>query len=139
LGQRKSAFERLGPSGSHNEEGGRPRNQSNRFEQPKEIRSRVPVRTIPQNYSHQDNSWLEGGAESEYREIRTHDRFPYFSSRLASVRLPHKFKPSNHSKYDGKTEPRQWLRIYSQSVELARGDDDIKALFFPMALETVPL
>jgi hypothetical protein len=55
------------------------------------------------------------------------------------VRLPHKFKPLNHSKYDGKTEPRQWLRIYSQSIELAGSDDDIKALFFPMALDVVPL
>jgi hypothetical protein len=53
--------------------------------------------------------------------------------------LPHKFKPSNHSKYDGKTELKQWLRIYSQSIELAGGDDDIKALFFPMALENMPL
>jgi hypothetical protein len=49
------------------------------------------------------------------------------------------FKLSNHSKYDGKTEPRQWLKIYSQSIELAGKDDDIKALFFPMALETLPL
>ena len=40
---------------------------------------------------------------------------------------------------DGKTEPRQWLRIYSQSIELVGGDDDIKTLFFPMALETMPL
>jgi hypothetical protein len=47
--------------------------------------------------------------------------------------------PSNHSKYDGKTKPKQWLRIYSQSIELAGGDDDIKALFFPMALEAMPL
>ena len=31
---------------------------------------------------------------------------PVFANRLASIRLPHKFKPSNHSKYDGKTEPR---------------------------------
>jgi hypothetical protein len=67
------------------------------------------------------------------------DRFPYFANRLLSVRLPHKFKPSNHSKYGGKTEPKQWLRIYSQSIELAGGDDDIKALFFPMALEAMPL
>jgi hypothetical protein len=79
------------------------------------------------------------GAESEHREVRTHDRFPYFLRQLASVRLPHKFKLSNHSRYDGKTEPRQWLRIYSQSIELAGGDDDIKTLFFSMALETMPL
>jgi hypothetical protein len=66
------------------------------------------------------------------------DNHSYFSSQLVSVRLPHKFKPSNHSKYDEKTEPRQWLRIYSQLIELAGGDDDIKALFFPMAHETMP-
>jgi hypothetical protein len=53
--------------------------------------------------------------------------------------LPHKFKPSNHSKYDGNAEPRQCPRIYSQSIELAGGDNDIKALLFPMALETMPL
>jgi hypothetical protein len=29
--------------------------------------------------------------------------------------------------------------IYSLSIELASGDDDIKALFFPMALKTMPL
>jgi hypothetical protein len=34
---------------------------------------------------------------------------------------------------------KQWLRIYSQSIELAGGDDDIKALFFPMALEAMSL
>lgn len=33
----------------------------------------------------------------------------------------------------------QWLRIYSESIELVGGDDDTKALFFPMALETLPL
>jgi hypothetical protein len=46
---------------------------------------------------------------------------------------------SNHSKYDGKTDPKKWLRIYSQLIELAGGDDDFKALFFPMALEAMPL
>jgi hypothetical protein len=51
----------------------------------------------------------------------------------------YEFKPSNHSKYDGKIKPKQWLRIYSQSIELAGGDDDIKTLFFPMAPEAMPL
>jgi hypothetical protein len=35
--------------------------------------------------------------------------------------------------------PHKWLRIYSQSIELADRDDDIKALFFLMALENMPL
>jgi hypothetical protein len=67
------------------------------------------------------------------------DRFPCLSERLLSVRLPYKFKPSNHTKYDGKTEPNQWLHIYSKSIKLAGGDDDIKVLYFPMALDIVPL
>jgi hypothetical protein len=77
--------------------------------------------------------------ESEFRDTRLPNRFPCFSNRLLSIKLPHKFKPSNHTKYNGKTKPTQWLRIYSQSVELAGGDDDVKALFFPMALEAIPL
>ena len=88
---------------------------------------------------HQYNN-REGEGESEYKEASIpSNRFPCFSSRLLNIRLPYKFKPSNHTKYDGKTEPNQWLRIYSQSIELAGGDDDIKVLYFPMALEVVPL
>jgi hypothetical protein len=66
------------------------------------------------------------GARSEHREAGTHDRFPCFSRRLASVQLPHKFKPSNHSKYDRKAEPRYWLRIYLQSIELASENNETK-------------
>jgi hypothetical protein len=107
---------------SNKRESRRDHSQSNRIEQPRESRSRVPIQTAPWNYSHQNDSWQEGGAKLEYREAGAHDKFPCFANRLASVWLPHKFKPSNHSKYDGKTEPRQWLRIYSQSIELASGD-----------------
>jgi hypothetical protein len=96
--------------------------------------SKPPIPLAPRNYSHRINSWQEGGDESKYNEARVPDRFPYFANWLLSVRLPLKFKTSNHSKYDGKTEPKEWLRIYSQSIELASGDDDIKALFFSMAL-----
>ena len=55
------------------------------------------------------------------------------------MQLPYKFKSSNHTKYDEKTEPNQWLHIYSHSIELACDDDNIKVLYFPMALDTVPL
>ena len=82
----------------------------------------------------------EGRGESEYREANiSPDRFPYFSNRLLSVWLPYKFKPSNRAKYDKKTEPNQWLCIYSQSIKLVGGDDDIKVLYFSMAPDTVPL
>ena len=54
--QRKSAFERLGPSGSHNRESRRDHSQSYRVEQPREIRSIVPIQIAPWNYSHQNDS-----------------------------------------------------------------------------------
>jgi hypothetical protein len=136
--QRKFTFDRLSPNGCSNRGSRGDQHQSNRVEQPRDNRSRPLVPTAPRNHSHRVD-WREGGVESEYREAGVPDRFPCFINRLLSVRLPYKFKPSNHTKYDGKTESKQWLRIYSQSIELASGDDDIKALFFPMALEVMPL
>ena len=62
--QRKSTFERLGPSGSHNGGSQRNHSQNNRVKQPRKARSRAPTRTATQNYSHQDDSWQEGGIES---------------------------------------------------------------------------
>jgi hypothetical protein len=104
--QRRSAFERLGPNESQNWEKRRDNNQSNQIKRLREEGSRTshhsPLRFIPRT----NNNWPEEGAESKHREVRTHDRFPCFSRRLASIRLPHKFKPSNHSKYNGKTEPK---------------------------------
>jgi hypothetical protein len=50
--QRRSAFERLGPNGSHNRESRRNHSQNNRIGQPRGSRSRVPVQTVPWNYSH---------------------------------------------------------------------------------------
>jgi hypothetical protein len=42
----------------------------------------------------------------DYGRTEPYDRFPYFAGRLQTLKLPHKFKPANHSKYDGKVEPR---------------------------------
>ena len=76
-------------------------------------------------------SYYRRARSPDYGRIEPYDRFPFFVGRLQTLKLRHKFKPANHSKYDGKVEPRQWLRVCSQSIELAGGDDDIKALFFP--------
>jgi hypothetical protein len=54
--QRRFAFKRLGPSGSHNRESRRGHSQSNRVERLRENRSRVPIQIAPQNYSHQNDS-----------------------------------------------------------------------------------
>jgi hypothetical protein len=110
--QRRSAFDRLGPDANHNEGSRTNHHQNNRTKQPRERGNRPLAPTAPQSLSYSSN-WREGGGESDFRETRIPDRFPCFSNRLLSIRLPHKFKPSNHSKYDGKSEPRQWLCIYS--------------------------
>jgi hypothetical protein len=77
-----------------------------------DTRDRPPVHPAPHNPPWQ-NDRDEGGAESEYREVRVPNKFPCFARRLLSVQLPYKFKPSNQFKYNGKIEPNQWLRIYS--------------------------
>ena len=45
----------------------------------------------------------------------------------------------NLKKYDGKQDPRQWLRIYSTAIEVAGGTNSTKVIYFPMALESAPL
>jgi hypothetical protein len=77
-----------------------------------DVRGRPLIHPASCNPPRQNNR-DEGSVESEYRKAGVPNRFPCFARRLLSVWLPYKFKPSNHSKYDGKTKPNQWLRIYS--------------------------
>jgi hypothetical protein len=78
--QRRSAFDRLGPNGSSNKGSRGDQNQSIRVERTRENRTRPPIPSAPRNYLRRINSWQEGGAESEYREARVPDRFPYFAN-----------------------------------------------------------
>jgi hypothetical protein len=80
--QWRSAFDRLGPNGSSNKGSKEDQNQSNRVERTRDNRSRPPIPSAPRNYSHQINSWQEGGAESKYKEARVPNSFPCFSNWL---------------------------------------------------------
>jgi len=40
----------------------------------------------------------------------------------------------NLQKYDGKQDPHQWVRIYSNAIEVAGGSSSTKVIYFPMAL-----
>ena len=55
-----------------------------------------------------------------------------------AIQFPPKFKPTNIDKHDGNREPSQWLQCYSQAIELAGGDNDVNAIYFPMVLDTTP-
>ena len=69
------------------------------------------------------------------------DRFPAFSQNINYAEYPTGFNPvnmQNLKKYDGKQDPRQWLRIYSTAIEVAGGTNSTKVIYFPMALESAP-
>ena len=67
------------------------------------------------------------------------DRFPAFTSRFNNYKYPEGFKPVGITKYDGKKAPQQWIRCYSIAIEVARGSNTTKVVYFPMALEPAPL
>ena len=70
------------------------------------------------------------------------DRFQAFSQNINYAEYPTGFNPvnmQNLKKYNGKQDPRQWLRIYSTAIEVAGGTNSTKVIYFPMALESAPL
>jgi hypothetical protein len=52
---------------------------------------------------------------------------------------PKEFKSVSITKYNGKQDPRQWLRCYSMAIEVLGGVNTTKVIYFPMALESAPL
>jgi hypothetical protein len=77
--QRRSAFERLGSNESQNRERRRDNNCSNQIERPREEESMTSHHSPPRFIPRTNNNWPEEGAESEHREVGTHDRFSCFS------------------------------------------------------------
>jgi hypothetical protein len=54
------------------------------------------------------------------------------------VVLPDKFKPDIGTRYDGTTNPVEFLQLYVIAVQAARGDQRAMANWFPMALKDAP-
>ncbi|GJN36976.1 hypothetical protein PR202_gb25885 [Eleusine coracana subsp. coracana] len=38
-------------------------------------------------------------------------------------------------KYDGQTNPREWLQLYNTSIQSARGDSYVMANYLPVCLD----
>jgi hypothetical protein len=51
---------------------------------------------------------------------------------------PDKFKPDIGARYDGTTNPVEFLQLYIVAVQAARGDQRAMANWFPMALKDAP-
>jgi hypothetical protein len=58
-----------------------------------------------------------------------------FSHRLRQVVWPDKFRPMTIETYDGSTNPKEWIQIYSMTIEAASGDDYVKANYLPTVLQ----
>jgi hypothetical protein len=51
---------------------------------------------------------------------------------------PDKFKPDIGARYDGTTNPVEFLQLYVVAIQAARGDQRAMANWFPMALKDAP-
>jgi hypothetical protein len=53
------------------------------------------------------------------------------------ARWPVNFKPSGIEKYDGSTNPAEWLEVYHLVIEAARGDSYVMANYLPDYLSSL--
>jgi hypothetical protein len=56
---------------------------------------------------------------------------------LREVRWPAKFKACHIERYDGSSNPEEFIQVYQTIIEAASGDDRVKANFLPTALSGV--
>ena len=68
---------------------------------------------------------------------RNYSVSPYsaFAHRLCQVIWPDKFRPRPIEKYNGTTNPKEWIQIYEMVIKAASGDDYVKANFLPTVLQ----
>jgi len=53
---------------------------------------------------------------------------------LCAIQWHATFKPVGIEKFDGKSNPKTWLRTYSIAVHAANGNNDIMAAYFPVMM-----
>ncbi|GJN40214.1 hypothetical protein PR202_gb29395 [Eleusine coracana subsp. coracana] len=63
------------------------------------------------------------------------DGIKAYIPRLRIARWPKGFKPVPIEKYDGQTNPREWLQLYSTTIWSAGGDSYVMANYLPVCLD----
>jgi hypothetical protein len=66
------------------------------------------------------------------------NNFPVFSQRLRTIRYPKDFKPAIE-KYDGRSDPSIWLKMYNIAARAFGGKEDHMAGYFPLLMGKAPL
>ncbi|GJN40302.1 hypothetical protein PR202_gb29503 [Eleusine coracana subsp. coracana] len=63
------------------------------------------------------------------------DGMKAYIPRLRIAQWPKGFKPAIIEKYDGQTNPREWLQLYSTTIRSARGDSYVMANYLLVCLD----
>ncbi|GJN40332.1 hypothetical protein PR202_gb29537 [Eleusine coracana subsp. coracana] len=63
------------------------------------------------------------------------DGIKAYIPRLRIARWPKGFKPVPIKKYNGQTNPREWLQLYSTTIRSAGGDSYVMANYLPVCLD----
>jgi hypothetical protein len=66
------------------------------------------------------------------------NNFPAFSRRLQTIRYPKDFKPTIE-KYEGRSDPSIWLKMYSIAARASGGNEDHMAGYIPLVMGKAPL
>jgi hypothetical protein len=66
------------------------------------------------------------------------NNFPAFSRHLRTIRYPKDFKPALE-KYDGRSDPSIWLKMYRIVAHASGGNEDHMAGYFPLVMGKAPL
>jgi hypothetical protein len=77
-------------------------------------------------------------AHAPYASPGAVNNFPAFSQCLRMIRYPKDFKPAIE-KYDGRSDPSIWLKMYSIAARASRGNEDHMAGYFPLVMGETPL
>jgi hypothetical protein len=62
------------------------------------------------------------------------DGFRALAPTLRQVVWPEKFKAGHIEKYDGSSNPEEFIQVYHVVIEAAGGDDRVKANYLPTVL-----
>jgi hypothetical protein len=85
-----------------------------------------------------DDLYVILAAHAPSASLRAVNNFPTFSRHLRTIRYPKYFKPAIE-KYDGRSDPSIWLKMYSIAARASRGNDAHMVGYFPLVMGKAPL
>jgi hypothetical protein len=85
-----------------------------------------------------DDLYVIPTAHAPSASPRAVNNLPAFSRCLRMIRYPKDFKPSIE-KYDGRSDPSIWLKMYNITARAFGGNEDHMAGYFPLVMGKAPL